>query len=417
MSPSAPQRFLARLVLVRPGEGAILLLSTAYFFLLFYGYYLLRPVREAFGIARGADKLPWLMTGTMALMFLANPAFSALVSRFPRRRSIPMAYRFCGATLAAFYLAFRFLPGHGGPGLGYAFYIWLSVFNLFAVSIFWAFMADGLDQDQGRRLFGFIAMGGTLGAIAGASTTAFLAGHRVDAGTLLLVTILCLELAILCVRTLASRFGMGAGSADREPGPGLFQGIRLLAGSPYLALMALYILLYTITSTFLYMQQGAIVARTFTGAAARTAAFARIDLGVNVLTLVTQVFLSSRLIKAVGMRVVLCILPLLTLAGFGALWALPTFGTLALFQVLRRGLHYAVDRPAREVLYIPLGPGEKYKAKPFIDTFIYRAGDLLGTWTPALMAAARLPLGAVALAVSGAWVWGGVALGNLQRKR
>lgn len=417
MAPSLPQRILARLVLVRPGEGAVLFFSTAYFFLLLFGYYLLRPMREAFGIARGADKLPWLMTGTMAFMFLANPAFSALVSRFPRRRSIPMAYRFCGATLALFYLLFRFLPGHGGVGLGYAFYIWLSVFNLFAVSVFWAFMADGLDQDQGKRLFGFIAMGGTLGAIGGASATGALTALKVDPGTLLLVTILCLELAILCVRTLATRFGMGAGApSTREPGPGLFQGLRLLAGSPYLALIGLYILLYTITSTFLYMQQGQIVARAFTGSAARTAAFARLDVWVNVLTLFTQVFLSSRLIKAAGMRVVLCIMPVLTLAGFGALWALPTFGTLALFQVLRRGLHYAVDRPARELLYIPLGPGEKYKAKPFIDTFIYRAGDLLGTWTPSLMAAASLPLAGAALAVSGAWLWGGVALGRLQQR-
>ena len=158
--PPFLSRALGRLVRVKAGEGQVLFLATAYFFLLLFGYYLLRPMREAFGIARGADRLPWLMTGTMALMFLANPAFSALVSRFPRRRFIPMAYRFCAANLAAFYLLFRFLPGHGGAALGYAFYIWLSVFNLFAVSVFWAFMSDGLDVEQGKRLFGFIAMGG-----------------------------------------------------------------------------------------------------------------------------------------------------------------------------------------------------------------------------------------------------------------
>jgi ATP:ADP antiporter, AAA family len=417
--PSFFTRTLSRLVMVKAGEGPVLFFSTAYFFLLLFGYYLLRPMREAFGIARGADKLPWLMTGTMAVMFLANPAFAALVSRFPRRRFIPMAYRFSAANMAVFYLLFRFLPGHGGAALGYAFYIWLSVFNLFAVSVFWAFLADGLNEDQGKRLFGFIAMGGTLGAIAGAAVTESLTrgALRVEPGTLLLVAILCLELAVRCAGTLAGRWGMGAGaSKEREPGPGLFEGLRLFSRSPYLALIGLYILLYTITSTFLYMQQGQIIARTFTTQAARTAAFARIDVWVNVLTLFTQIFLSSRLITRLGLRVVLCIMPVLTLAGFGALWAMPSFGVLALFQVLRRGLHYAVDRPAREVLYIPLGPEEKYKAKPFIDTFIYRAGDFLGTWTPTLMAAAALPLGAAALGVSGLWLGGGVALGRLTLK-
>ncbi len=417
--PSLFPRILGRLVMVRPGEGTVLFLSTAYFFLLLFGYYLLRPMREAFGIAKGADKLPWLMTGTMAFMFLANPAFAALVSRFPRRRFIPLAYRFCAANMAAFYLLFRFLPRHGGAALGYAFYIWLSVFNLFAVSVFWAFMADGLSEDQGKRLFGFIAMGGTLGAIAGAAVTETLTrgAWKLEPGTLLLVAILCLELAVQCVLTLARRFGMGAGAGTaREPGPGLFEGLRLFCRSPYLALIGLYILLFTITSTFLYMEQGAIVERTFSGTAARTAAFARIDLWVNVLTLFTQVFLSSRLITRLGLRTVLCIMPALTFAGFGALWAVPTFGALAIFQVLRRGLHYALDRPAREILYIPLGPEEKYKSKPFIDTFIYRTGDLLGTWTPKLLAAMSLPLAGTALGVSAAWIGGGWWLGKLQKR-
>jgi len=414
---SMAARTLARLVMVKAGEGRVLFLATTYFFLLLFGYYLLRPMREAFGIARGADKLPWLMTGTMAVMFLANPAFAALVSRFPRRRAIPMAYRFSALCLGLFYLCFRFLPGHGSAALGYAFYIWLSVFNLFAVAVFWAFMADGLDEDQGHRLFGFIAMGGTLGAMAGASVTEVLARcwPKAATGSLLLVSILCLELAVQCVRALVARWRMGPGCPpSREPGPGLFEGLRLFSRSPYLALIGLYLLLLTLTATFLYLQQGAIVARTFPTQAGRTAAFARIDLWVNGLTLFTQVFLTSRLITRLGVKPVLCILPLFSLAGFGLLWAVPTFGVLAAVQVLRRGLHYAVVRPVRESLFIPLGPEEKYKSKPFIDTFIYRAGDVLGTWTPALLAAAAVPLGAAALGVSAAWLGGGVLLGRLQ---
>jgi len=214
------------------------------------------------------------------------------------------------------------------------------------------------------------------------------------------------------------RFQMGAGcAADREPGPGLLEGLKLFARSPYLLLMGLYILLYTLTSTFLYLQQGQIVAKALSTPAARTAAFARIDLWVNVLTLFTQVFWASRLIRGLGLGAVLCLMPVITLAGSAALWMMPSLGVLAFVQILRRGLHYAVDRPAREVLYIPLGPAERYKAKPFIDTFVYRTGDLLGIWIPGALAAVVLPLGAVAMVVSGGWLWGGIWLGRLQKRR
>ena len=424
-SSSLGSRLLDRAVLLRPGEGGLLLASTGYFFFLLFSYYLLRPMREACGIARGADQLPWLMTGTMAVMFLANPLFATLVSRWPRRRFIPLAYRFCAATLAGFYLLFRFLPGHGGPGLGYAFYIWLSVFNLFAVSIFWAFMADGFNQDQGKRLFGFIAVGGSLGGILGAATTGALtagvslAGHtcKLQATTLLLLAMVALELAVQCALRLARTFlREGAPHRSQEPGPGMFEGLRLFAKSPYLLLMGLYILLFTTTSTLLYLQQGQIVARSFATQAARTAAFARIDFWVNVFTLFSQVFLASRVITRLGLRAVLCLMPVLTALGFGLLWAWPTFAILVSFQVLRRGLHYAVDRPAREALYIPLGPNEKYKAKPFIDTFIYRSGDLLGTWTPSLLALGSVAPAAAALALSALWLAAGQQLGLLQKR-
>jgi AAA family ATP:ADP antiporter len=408
-------------VLLEPGEAPALLWSTLYFFLLLFGYYLLRPVREAIGIARGADKLPWLMTGTLLAMALANPAFAALVSRLPRRRFIPFAYRCFALTMLAFFLAFRFLPHRGGPALGYAFYIWLSVYNLFVVSVFWGLMSDVWTEGQGKRLFGFIATGGTLGAIAGAALTGALTkglrlgGLRLqlDPLSLLLVAMLALELAAQCVRRLAEIFALGdAAHGPREPGPGPLEGLRLIATSRYLQLICAYILLFTVTSTFLYLQQGAIVERTFQGTAARTAAFARIDLWVNVLTLATQVLLTGRLLTGLGIPAVLSLLPVLTLAGFGALWAWPTFGVLALLQVLRRGLHYAVDRPAREILYIPLGPEERYKSKPFIDTFIYRGGDLLGAWAPSALAAMAMSMGFAALGCSGLWLGCAFALGR-----
>ncbi|MCM2249373.1 MAG: hypothetical protein NDI58_02210 [Geothrix sp.] len=416
-----PARLLRRLVLLDEGEAPALLWSALYFFLLLFGFYLLRPVREAMGIARGADKLPWLMTGTLLAMALANPAFAALVSRLPRRRFIPRTYRFFALNMLAFFLAFRLLPSHGGAALGYAFYIWLSVFNLFVVSVFWGLMSDVWTEVQGKRLFGFIAMGGTLGAVAGAAVTGALTKGvalgglvlKVEPLSLLLLSMLTLELAVQCVKRLAAIFHLGdVAHGEREPGPGLLEGLRLIATSRYLQLICAYMLLFTITSTFLYLEQGRIVAGAFRDTASRTAAFAQLDLWVNVLTLATQVFLTGRLITGLGISAVLSILPVLSLAGFGALWLWPTFGVMALFQVLRRGLHYAVDRPAREILYIPLGPEERYKSKPFIDTFIYRGGDLLGVWAPAAFAALAIPLGAAAVACSGLWLGASRALGR-----
>jgi AAA family ATP:ADP antiporter len=423
--PSAPQPkpgLLSRLVLVEKGEGRALWFAGGYFFCLLLSFYLLRPVREAMGIARGADKLPWLMTGTLLAMFIAYPLHAAIVSRMSRRQFIPRSCHFFAVHLLIFFLLFKFLPGHGGAGLGYAFYIWLSVFNLFVVSVFWGFMADVFNEQQGKRLFGVISIGGTLGAIVGAALTDALSsgtfGIALEPPELLLISLVMLEFAVACMLQVANAFAIGSDRrSGREPGPKLAEGLRLIAASRYLQMICVYMLLFTITSTLLYLAQGQIVETVFSGAAARTAAFARIDLWTNILTLLTQALITGRLLQGLGVARVLLVLPLLTLLGFMALATWPLFAALATVMVLRRGLHYAVDRPAREILYIPLGADEKYKAKTFIDTFIYRGGDFLGVWTPTLLAMLAIPLGAVALLVSGAWIGAGLWLGAMVRKR
>jgi AAA family ATP:ADP antiporter len=219
---------LGRAVLLEEGEAKPLLLSGLYFFLLLLSYYLLRPMREAFGVARGADSLPWLMTCTLIVMLLVNPAFATLVSRLPRRRFIPAAYRFFEVNAILFALALILFPG-GRLWLGYAFYVWLSVFNLFVVSVFWAFMADGFNEGQGKRLFGVIALGGTLGAIsgawlAGALSAGVMAGSlrlHLDPSVLILLSAVVLEGAVKCVQVLADSFGMGHDAGGlKEPGPG-----------------------------------------------------------------------------------------------------------------------------------------------------------------------------------------------------
>ena len=409
---------LRRLAKIEAGEGAAVAWAGAYGFCVVLSFYLLRPIREAFGIVKGADSLPLLMTGTLVAMLAANPAFAALASRLPRRRFIPAAHHFFAANLALFFALFRLQPGHG-TGLGYAFFIWLSVFNLFVVSLYWGLMSDVFTEAQGKRLFGVLAIGGTLGALAGAALTGWLVGPRmgVAPGFILLLSALALELGALCMKVLADRFALGSeAGAAREPGPGALEGLKALGRSRYLQAICAYILLYTVTSTLLYLAQGAIVARTFPTTAARAAAFARIDFWVNALTLAAQLFLTSRLLTRFGVGVILCALPVVTAFGFGALQLWPVFGVLMAFQVARRGLHYGVDRPAREVLYIPLGADERYKAKPFIDTFIYRSGDLIGAWLPAALSLAAIPVAVASIGASLGWLGAGFGIRGLRKR-
>ena len=416
---ATPTPWLQKLVLLRPGEGRTLLWAAAYFFFLLMSLYLLRPVREAMGIAQGADKLPWLMTTTLAVMLVANPLYAALVSRVPRKRFIPAVSHFFAANLLVFAGLFVWLPSHGGSLLGYVFYVWLSVFNLFVVSVFWSLMADGFTEDQGKRLFAMISMGGTLGAVVGAALTEALTRSAwVETSGLMLMAALGLELAVFCMLKLAGIFKLSdAGQGAREPGPDFRAGFKAIMASRYLQSICLYMLLFTITSTFLYLMQGDIVASSFASRAERTAAFARMDVATNILTLLLQLLVTSRLIRRIGVAGVLMVLPLLTTVGMGALALWPGFAVLATVQVLRRGMHYAIDRPAREILYIPLGPEEKYKSKAFIDTFVFRGGDFLGVWAPSFFAALAVPVSLAALGSAGLWVGTAAWLGKLVGRR
>ncbi len=416
--PKSPHSWLQNVVMLQAGEGRALVWAAAYFFFLLLSFYFLRPVREAMGIAKGVDKLPWLMTATMLAMLVANPLYALLVSKLSRRRFIPIASHFFAANLLLFVVLFHVLPDHGGTLLGYVFYVWLSVFNLFVVSIFWSLMSDVFNEDQGKRLFGMISMGGTLGAILGAATTEILVrgswGIHLEPTGLMVLACVGLELAVFCMLRLAQHFQLSdATQIDREPGPDYRQGFRSILASSYLQMICLYILLFAVSSTFLYLMQADIVASSFTNQAERTAAFARMDLWGNVLTITLQLFVASRLLRGLGVSGVLLILPVLTMFGFATLVVWPSFAALAVVQVLRRGLHYAVDRPAREILYINLGPDERYKSKPFIDTFVYRGGDVLGVWLPSFLALLAVPLSIVAISTSAIWLFVGGFIGRL----
>ncbi|MDR2561522.1 MAG: MFS transporter [Holophagales bacterium] len=427
MTPPSGLPWLKRLFPLRPGEDRKALLSALYFFLLLMSYYLLRPLRETFGISRGADKLPLVWSCTLGVMALANPLYSALISRRPRRKFIPWTYFAFAAMLLAFGLFFQWLPGHGGAALGYTFYVWLSVFNLFVVSIFWAFMSDLYSREDGQRLYGFIAIGGTCGAIVGSWTTGLFSQWlgQGQSQWLFYASAAILGLAVICVAALFRNENKISSQnnqvpkepmiadASREPGPGVMAGFSLIGRSRLLQSMSLYILLYAVVGTFLYIIQARVIEGAFADNSARTAAFAKLDMWANILTLAAQLCLTHRLVARVGIAVSLVILPIVTILGFGALMLWPGFTALAIFQVARRGMHYAVDRPVREMLYIPLAPDAKYKAKSFIDTFVYRAGDLMGVWLDPLLRAISMSLGLPSLGISALWLGGAVWLGRL----
>jgi AAA family ATP:ADP antiporter len=395
-----------RLVDARPEELRALGVAFVYFFLVLTSYYILRPIRDDMGVAGGVENLPWLFTGTLVAMVVANGLFATIVSRFSRRQFIPYAYRFFILNLVLFFFVLRAVPPEQQVWIGRAFYIWASVFNLFVVSVFWGFMADIFTTDQGKRLFAFISVGGTLGAISGATITATLV-QTLGPLNLLLVSAVLLEVAAQCVRRFPARFERGAeaqgllqaqtrashSDAATEPrhdsreeetaiGGSIWAGLTHSVRSPYLLGICAYMLLQTITATFMYFQQ-AELARAHFGddRGARTAFFAQIDLYVNVLTVLVQIFLTSRLLKWLGVGVVLATLPTISIIGFMTLGLAPTIAVLVVYQVLRRAGNFALSRPAREVLFTSIPREDKYKAKSFIDTFVYRAGDQVGAWS------------------------------------
>jgi AAA family ATP:ADP antiporter len=389
-----------RLTDVRREELGSLLLAAAYNFCVLSAWYVLRPIRDAMGTSGGVEDLPWLFLGTLAATLAAQPLFARLVARHPRRRFLPWTYRFFGLCLVAFFLAIRAGAAVDQVLLGRVFFLWANVFTLFVVSVFWAYMADVFRTDQGKRLFGFIAAGGTLGAVAGSAATTTLA-ERIGEAPLLVVSAALLEVAVLCIRGLGRRAAAAPAQARAEAetiGGGSLDGLARVLRSPYLLGICGFFLLYTIGSTFLYFLQAEVATAGFPERAARAAFFARIDLWVNGATLALQVVATGKALVHWGVGWTLALLPALSTVGFVALGLAPTVPMLTLFLVARRAANFALARPARENLFIPLSRADKYKAKTFIDTFVYRLGDQAGAWTHSGLSA--LGLGIAGLAAS-----------------
>ncbi len=429
---AAITRLVTRSVNLREGEGAALGWSFAYYFLLLCSYYILRPIRDEMGIAGGVDNLAWLFTGTLVGMLLIHPVFTTLVKSLPRRRFVPLTYRFFIANLVVFFALFQLVP-ENSVWIGRIFFIWVSIYNLFVISVFWSFMTDIYRSAQSKRLFGVLAVGGTIGAMTGSGITSALV-QALGPVNLLLISALMLEAAArvsgalekaeqgLAVAGLQDeQLDADGGTNDPEArirqqvadkqqeviGGGVLDGVRDVLRSPYLLGIALLMLLFTITSTYLYFMQLDVVAGASEDSRVRTQLLANIDLIVNIITLITQLFLTGRLLRWLGLGMSLAFLPLLSLIGFGLVGVAPALLVVLVFQILRRAGNFAIQRPAREVLYTVLPRTERYKAKNFNDTFVYRVGDQVGAWSYTLMGSLGLGVSSLALTmvpVSAVWL-------------
>ncbi|MDP9253477.1 MAG: MFS transporter [Verrucomicrobiota bacterium] len=383
-------QFRQKIVDVRPNELRALLLACVFNFIILGSYYVIRPIRDDIAAAGSLESLSWMFTGTLVAMLIANTLFSTIVARMSRRRFIPIAYRFFIANLIIFYLLMRTLTAAQNVWVGRAFYIWVSVFNLFVVTLFWAFMTDVFNSEQAKRLFAFISVGGSVGAIVGPLITASLV-HKVGAANLILVTAAMLEIGPWCVKFFPTDFGRHREQSEELPdsekpiGGSLWSGITHTLRSPYLLGICAFMLLHAITSTIVYFQQADVTHHQLQDRATRTAFFAQLDLSVNTLTILVQLFLTGRLLKWLGVGMTLAFLPVISMIGFLGMGFVPVLSLLAVFQVLRRAGNFAVTRPAREVLFTVLRREDKYKAKSLIDTFVYRAGDQIGAWSYPLL--------------------------------
>jgi ATP:ADP antiporter, AAA family len=417
-------RLLQRIVAVRPEEVRAVGWCWLYIFAVLSSYYILRPIRDQMGVAGGVNNLPWLFTGTLAGMVLLNLPFAYLVKKLPRSRFIPLTYRFFALNIVLFAIALRVASPEQEIWVGRIFFIWASVYNLFVVSVFWQLNVDLFSPEQGKRLFGFIAAGATIGAIVGSAVTASLA--RLVSPTMLMVgAALLLEFAVFSVGRLGKLSPVlhhrpgdkAAASADEKPvGGSVLAGITHAFRSPYLLSVSAFLLLYAVTSTFVYFQQAAIVSHSFADKGAQTSFFASIDLGVNSLALVFQLFFTGRLIVLLGVALALALLPALTMIGFAALAITPTLGVIAAFQIIRRAADYAIARPTREVIYTVVSREDRYKTKGFIDTFVYRLGDQVGAWAMApLNGVGARAASLMAIAVAAIWLLNALWLGRRQQ--
>lgn len=382
------RRLVARLFDVDIEDAEPVALGLLMFFLLFAGYFLLRPVRETMGIAGGVKNLQWLFTGTFVATLVAMPLFGALAARIARRRVAVWTFGFFAINLVLFALGFVLLQDNAW--LARAFYIWLSVFNLLAVSVAWSMLADLFRMDQAKRLFAIMAAGASVGGLLGPILGIVLVGPIGHAGLLLLSASLLVGAIVAARRLQAWRDRHpveinDAQSRSKPLGGSPFAGAGLVLRSPILFGSAVFVLLLASSTTFLYFEQARLVEAAFPDRADQTRVFGMLDSIVQAIAILTQLFVTGRIAQRLGLGVLLILVPVIVAAGFVWLAFSPTFAVLATVMVLRRAGEYALVRPGREMLFTVVPAEARYKAKSFIDTVVYRGADAVSGWVKTLL--------------------------------
>jgi AAA family ATP:ADP antiporter len=376
-------RVLSSLAAIERHEIPAVVAAFCLFFCILGGYFAVRPVRDTVGTIIGGDRVADLWIATWACSLAIVPLYGAVVSRFRRSVFLPWTYGLVAAALAGVGLL---LTADGANiAAGQFFYVFISVLNLFLISVFWSFLVELFESGQAKRLFPVIAAGGTAGALAGPLFTDF-AVRTIGNEGILFVGAGLFAGAIMCQRALIALWTSGRGpragdtaaaarARDRAIGGNPFAGVSQVLRSPYLLGIALFVTLLATANTFLYFEQLRLVELTFPDTETRTRVFARIDWVVQGLTIVSQIFITGRLAAWLGVVVLLSMVPVAMVFGFLSLALWNTFPMLAVVFVARRFGEYAFVRPGREMLWSPLDREIKYKAKNFIDVPVYRGAD------------------------------------------
>jgi AAA family ATP:ADP antiporter len=397
-------RLLKTVAAVEAFEVKAVLLSMFYFLFLFGSYSVIKPVRDAMGTVYGVKHLQELFTVTLIASLVFSPIYAGLASRMKLSTFLPWVYGFVAATILVFYALF--VSGrYQDRWIAAAFYVWVSTFNLLIISVFWTFMADIFSRAQAKRLFGFIAAGGTIGGIVGPAIATFLAksvGNNglmlIAAGGFVVTAVMVSLLAKEKEKLLAHGGEVQKTTLNHRLGGNPLDGFTLLFRSPYLLLLALFLLLMTWISTIVYFQLGDLITKAFDSKEARTQAYATIDLTVNSLAVLVQLFGTGRIIQRFGVQTGLLLNPIIMVIAFLAVAFSPVLMILGGIQIVRRVAEYAVAKPTREMLFTVVDQESKYKAKNVIDTVVYRFGDFSSAW----VSAAVLPYGVTGLAIFGA---------------
>ena len=401
----SPANYLTQVLGIRRDEFAPVAWSFAYFFCLLSAYYMLRPVREAMAIVGGVQNIPWLWTGTFIVMILTTPVFGWIASRFPRKTFLPWVYYFFIFNIMIFFAVFSYMDAYelDQVWIARSFFVWLSVFNLFVVSVFWSFMADIYSKEQCRRLFGVITAGGSTGAFLGGIITGLLV-VPIGFKNLLPVSALLLLIAIFCV------YRLRRWTAQRETdenvddvetesalGGSVLDGILRVFTSPYFSAIAMALVLANFLGGVMYFYMAEMVSLEFPNTDERTRVFAFLNTVTTAASFIGQLLIVRHSVRKLGVGMTLAVMPVVAVIGFAVLAINPTFIVLAALQVALRSIGFGLTKPTSDMLYSVASPEARYKAKNFIDTAVYRGADLMAIWSIRLMGTIGMGLGAVSV--------------------